>query len=847
MWISYSDSEVKVFHPLCEEALNKALKSLKLEKQYKVIHHQYTGALEMDFVIQHITTGKYVCVVEVKRTHADVHSTRYQFQAMSYVQMNADQTEKPFYILTNLEYAFSFRFDSSKPRVFQQMLQPGLETIGRFENETKESFLQKLSDYFQAKLKSFIADDYSYLITLEQFVSFMERIKDDHKKWKSSLALFLYEYIRGSFTFINRKGLSDIRLFHNDVSKICDEAANINFKDIFSYSKEDFAEKISIDGTLLSNLFDFGVQNVSGNSIANILHQIVSSGHEHEGEVPTDAELARIVSELALFVNGKLVENECICDPAAGSGSLISAAIETFDVMPRQIVANDWNIQLVELLSLRLGLDFANIVTKDNSPKIETRDIADLSPKFFDDVKIILMNPPFVAGINCVERKRKLYQAIYELTKETAATNIGQMPLEISFLELVSNLVKPNTTIACVFPKTHLTARGAEGKSIRKFLFEKFGLQLIFSYPGTDIFNEVSKDTCVIVGKTGKVNEEITVLSSYENIPDLDIHRFKSALKEELTEEFVSVMPGLVAKKVKKPELLEHIDDGWRMLNSEMAEAINFVNATFMDSDLFTTLENLDYEMKRGSAGNNGGSDILFIDSRKDLFDEFKDKLTLTAGMRNAKLDSFYINGGDCKFLDYFVNDESVVDEILETYIKLPQREGKQQRKEKTKSEWKKILEKESRQRFAKNSVLIPRGIRSTGRIYLADEPVFVSTNFVVCTLPDSETALLLASWMSTVFYQFICEVSSKDNEGMRKMEAADIKPTFVPDFERLSKNFYKSVENEAKNIQFLDLRNIKTRKIDELWASELFGENADAVLCESARLLRYLVERRNP
>lgn len=276
MWISYSDSEVKVFHPLCEEALSKALKELRLDKEYKVIHHQYTGSLEMDFVIQHITTGKYVCVVEVKRTPSDVHSTRYQFQAMSYVQQNAGQTEKPYYILTNLECAYSFRYDVRKSKTFQQVLKPGFETIGRFENDTKECFSEKLSAYFKEKIKSFLADDFEYLVTLEQFVSYMESIKNDKKKWKSSLAILLYEYIRGSFTFINRKGLNDIRLFKNDISKICSEGARVNFKDIFSYSDDVFDNSLSVDADLLLNLFDFGEQNVSGDSIANILHQIVS-------------------------------------------------------------------------------------------------------------------------------------------------------------------------------------------------------------------------------------------------------------------------------------------------------------------------------------------------------------------------------------------------------------------------------------------------------------------------------------------------------------------------------------------------------------------------------------------
>ena len=93
MGIKYSDSEVNVFHPLCEKALTAALQKLNLQKKYRVIHHQYTGSLEMDFCIQNQATKKYLCVIEVKRTPADVHSSRYQFQALSYVQSNEGNNE----------------------------------------------------------------------------------------------------------------------------------------------------------------------------------------------------------------------------------------------------------------------------------------------------------------------------------------------------------------------------------------------------------------------------------------------------------------------------------------------------------------------------------------------------------------------------------------------------------------------------------------------------------------------------------------------------------------------------------------------------------------------------------
>ena len=131
----------------------------------------------MDYVIQNIITGKYLCVVEVKRTPSDIHSARYQFQAMSYVQMNANETEKPFYILTNLEYAFAFRYESNRPRVFQQMLKPGLSNIGSFVDDDEETFANKLAEYFKERINEYCNNSYEYLVTLEEFAALSNSLK----------------------------------------------------------------------------------------------------------------------------------------------------------------------------------------------------------------------------------------------------------------------------------------------------------------------------------------------------------------------------------------------------------------------------------------------------------------------------------------------------------------------------------------------------------------------------------------------------------------------------------------------------------------------------------------------
>jgi len=41
--ISYTDSEVRTFHPLCEKALTQAIAALGLSSIYEAKHHVYTG------------------------------------------------------------------------------------------------------------------------------------------------------------------------------------------------------------------------------------------------------------------------------------------------------------------------------------------------------------------------------------------------------------------------------------------------------------------------------------------------------------------------------------------------------------------------------------------------------------------------------------------------------------------------------------------------------------------------------------------------------------------------------------------------------------------------------------
>lgn len=845
--INYNDSEVGVYHPICENALNTALRLLGQDTNYRVVHHRYTGSLEMDFVIENIITHKYLCVIEVKRTPSAVNSTRYQFQAMSYVQSNAGITEKPYYILTNLERAILFRYDSARLRTYQQMLQPGLSVIGDFLSFTDENALcEALSIYFKDTIDAILADRYSYFLTLDDFVAEIEPVRFDYRKWKSNLALMLYEYIRGSFEYVGRNDLHDIRVFHGNIQQICDEGSRVDFANIFNYCNTLFDSTVSVENSLLTELFNYGNQSVTGDPIADTLHQIVSAGHEHEGEVPTDLELAKIVAILAHSISGDLNSEDYICDPAAGSGNLISSAITVYNLQSNQIIANDCNQQLLELLSLRLGLNYASSINTTVAPNITCDDISNLTPTFFEKVKVLLVNPPFVAGINCVTRKQSFYRAIQRITGAQAITNNGQMPFEAVFVELLTELLPEGTTIACVFPKTHLTARGNEAVIIRQLLLSKFGLKKIFIYPGEGIFEDVTKNTCVLLGSTKRAYNEIDIITSMDNIPDIDADAFNSALRTNLENNFTTIIPGIEGKTISRTSLENSTRDGWRELNIDMVDSISYVQSELALSPKLIQMDSYNFPVKRGGAANNGGSDLLFFDSNSALYNSYDGRVNLGFGLRNARIDTVDIQGGDSKFLDSSINPPAIIDSILNDYVSLPPNVGRQVRNAKPVSEWKRILERENRGAFSENAVLVPRAIRTKGRAYFSRERVFVSTNFVVCNMTTIEQAILLSSWMTTIFYQLICEVSSKDEVGMRKMEVKDILTTLVPNFDSLSNTLFSRIQAEIPNVTFLELKNPEIRNIDRIWAEELFGISANDKLNEASRLLKFLANRRD-
>lgn len=555
-----------------------------------------------------------------------------------------------------------------------------------------------------------------------------------------------------------------------------------------------------------------------------------------------------LAATLAKMSNGELQAGHKICDPAAGSGNLICAAINAFHVDASALKANDINQKLIELLSLRLGLRFPARINRVNAPAVSAKDINDLPASYFDDVDVVLLNPPFVAGINCAGRKQAFFNTIRSQTGSAPATQIGQMNLGAVFLETVCCMVRPGTTIACIFPKAQLKERGEEAVVFRRMLLRLFGLNTIFNYPAEDLFESVTEETCIFVGKVRQPSANITVYSSNVKVADLDLHALAHYRGIISNTDFTTVIPGIEARIFDPLELSNAAGDGWRFICSEMTDAMDFVSHHIFVNPKMTSIQNTAAIARRGNVGSSGASDLVFFDSIDALYHRYAGTVPLSAGMRNAQHDIFELHAGDSQFINFSSISPAVADNIIRDYIPLQKNaDGQSRNTSKPASEIKKVAERYAKVIFQANSVFVPTKLRKTGRVHVSRVPMHVSTNFAVFSYASSDEANIIGSYMATVFYQLECEVQSKDHAGLRKLELQDVKTTHVPQLSALTQTEIGRITSEIPHIQFLDLNRPVIRNIDVIWSEILYGASAVTVRNDALRLLKFLANRRNP
>ena len=83
------------------------------------------------------------------------------------------------------------------------------------------------------------------------------------------------------------------------------------------------------------------------------------------------------------------------------------------------------------------------------------------------------------------------------------------------------------------------------------------------------------------------------------------------------------VFPGVEARLFDWTELNDAVEDGWRMVCSEMGEAIQFIENNINRCTRLTNITNTTKVYRKGRAGVDGGSDLIFFDSIPALYQKY--------------------------------------------------------------------------------------------------------------------------------------------------------------------------------------------------------------------------------
>lgn len=813
----YTDDEVGVFHPICEDALNEALGKLNLQNDYQVIHHYQIGDIIPDYIIQNKNNNKILLIVEIKRTPTQVNSTRYKEQARSYIlEAGLGSLESPYYVLTNLELTNFFKHDDKRTSVNKQILEPSPMFAGYFSDDFS---FEKLVKHFKTCINVAKMDYGRFLWGYDEIVEVLEQYDVNIEDWHTAFTVIAYEFIRA---VLNGKKQPKISLwknasyYKNNPKMIQDNIRKVNFNTLSS-------PKISKNNEVWEQEFLQGVKeiadkSINGDELTSAIHEYLVKNQSQFGIVPTDLELATALSALTIDKNS--FSSSIICDPAAGGGNLLAALIDYLpNILPTQIKANDISTNLSHLLSLRLGLRFPKTISPTNSPHIHNENILDLPEDYFDNVDFVLLNPPYLSGVRNQNKKKMFYDKLRRDHQVTPITNLGQMPLEGPFLEYLIERVKSNTTIGVIFPKSHLFGLGKESQAIRKLFIEKFGLKKIFLYPRENLFKDVTKETVILVGQKDFVADEIILISTVSKIYEININNLAD----------LSESDKLKITKVNKSLFEDNLIEGWKVIFSDF-------NTQLEIKSISNNLQEFP-ECYRGKVGNNGLTDYLFI-SKHHNWDKIKDFIPsswLAKAIENTKdieKNDKYLKKVNVKFLapprSAFIPNSSDYTKLLDIINKIQEfpslSSKKKVKKQKKLTEIIDIIKKDSNNKriVPQGSLIIPRNLRGSFKAYITSEPMYVSTNFFVVENDNGVNVEIIYSWLFSVFGQIQLEYYSKLQEGARKSEKGAFQSIKVPDVDELiecdltSREFYEFGSTNNLDKKWSELLGIKTDKLEE-------------------------------
>jgi hypothetical protein len=425
------------------------------------------------------------------------------------------------------------------------------------------------------------------------------------------------------------------------------------------------------------------------------------------------------------------------------------------------------------------------------------------------------------------------------VTGQPSTLTGDQLGYECGFLEYVRAVIPENALIGTVFPTNSLTR--IDSRTVREFLLNKFGLTQIITYRNVNVFGSVQKDTVILIGNPAKKVDRVIVTKYLCSIDQLDLNSneyYDQGHNQNAT-----------TSEVEISDLRASLEGGWKRFLSVEDNGEDIVQEMIFSNTKLIALGIERTGIVRGAIGNSGASDFLFnprtcsektIGALPEKWLGANPKWIIPA-LKNSdnapRVLDLRTGESGLYFPGPFDNPESVgqISSIVSRYLNQKQlaQTSKAQVQKKRNLDHEDVLSILKKSKPSSGYlVLVPRSQRSSAQISISNLPqIYVSTNFFIVECENYIECVTLASWLLSVFGQIQLELSSINQEGMRKIERKQLADCLVPVRELSNSLDFKDLEQSFMSSPPIKFQNIETRAVDIFWAKEIFGVAAESNL----------------
>lgn len=385
-----------------------------------------------------------------------------------------------------------------------------------YEIKKIDSKLQN-SDNWVEQLENYSDDEYEML--LMQMGADTARLNKEH-----FISTLFDRQNESDFSKLFDDTLMDIAIKNNDIFAVKTEGgAKVQLFERITQYISDSSKRDAFARALINQLVDVNFEDIFNQKFdfyATIFEYLIKDYNSNSGgkyaEYFTPHAVAKIMAAILI---DKPVQNVTVCDPSAGSGTLLMNIAHAIGEDKCTIYSQDISQKSSSLLRLNLILNnlvhsIQNIIQgntishpyhKDEDGKLTKFDYIVSNPPFkldFSDYRDDLDSKEnqkrFFAGIPNVPAKKKEGMSIYLL-----------------FLQHIISSLKPNGKAAVVVPTGFITAQSGIDRKIRERLIEKKMLAGVVSMP-SNIFAATGTNVSIVF--IDKNNKEDVVLIDASNL-----------------------------------------------------------------------------------------------------------------------------------------------------------------------------------------------------------------------------------------------------------------------------------------------------------------------------------------